>query len=557
MTTIPCSVCRLLVLLALAFGIHALAAEWQWSVTVDQVVSPETGKAPRAFLWIPPDCKQVRGVVVGQHNMEEEPILEHPAFRRTMSEIGFAEIWITPWLDRTFDFNHGAGENFEAMMKKLAAESGYGELEFAPVVPIGHSAAASFPWNFAAWNPGRTLAAVSVSGQWPLFPDRDQDKEQPVLGQHGFDGVPGLVAMGEYEWAEPRFADGAKLRAQHPQWPLSALGEPGGGHFDCSDRKAAFLANYIRTAAKHRLPEVSPMTGPVALKPIDPTKQGWLVSRARMNQGPLAPAAPVGQFQGKPEDAFWAFDEGHARATEKFGAEEKGKQVQLLGYRQKDGITPQNSKLHGQVRLKFEPIDDGLTFKLVGAFLDKVPEGRPEKWTGKPKDAPVAHGNDPEKIRIRRICGPVQQLSPDTFAIRFYRMGMDNKKRSSDLWFFAEHLGDATYRRIIQQAQMGFPLVNKDGKDQAITFPEIPDQKAGVKTVPLRATSSLPGSKVHYYVLAGPAEVVDDDHLAITAIPPRAKSPVTVTVVAWQWGRSLDPKVKSAVPVERSFTIRK
>lgn len=536
--------------------VSLLAAEWQWTATVDQVVSPETGKAPRAFLWIPPNCRQVRGVVVGQHNMEEEPILEHPAFRQVMAEIGFAEIWISPWLDRTFDFTHGAGENFEALMKKLAAESGYGELEFAPIVPIGHSAAASFPWNFAAWNPGRTLAAVSVSGQWPLFPDRDQDKEQPALGNHGFDGVPGLVAMGEYEWAEPRFADGAKLRAQHPQWPLSALGEPGGGHFDCSDRKAAFLANYIRTAAKYRLPEVSPMAGPVELKPIDPMKQGWLVDRVRMDQGPSVKAAPVGQFKGKAEEAFWAFDEGHARATEKFGAEEKGKKVQLLGYRQKEGIVPQNSKLHGQVRLKFEPIEDGLTFKLVGTFIDTVPEGRPEKWTGKPKDAAIEHGNDPEHIRIRRICGPVQQLSFDTFAIRFYRMGMDNKKRSSDLWFFAEHLGDGTYRRIVQQAQLGFPLVNKEGKDQAIDFPEIPDQKAGVKTVPLRTTSSLPGSKVHYYVLAGPAEVVDDDHLVITPIPPRAKSPITVTVVAWQWGRSITPKVKSAIPVERSFTIR-
>jgi hypothetical protein len=47
------------------------AAEWQWSAPVEGVVSDETGKAPRAFLWIPPDCGRVRGVVVGQHNMEE------------------------------------------------------------------------------------------------------------------------------------------------------------------------------------------------------------------------------------------------------------------------------------------------------------------------------------------------------------------------------------------------------------------------------------------------------------------------------------------------------
>ncbi len=549
---------RTIASLALALGCLGLqAADWQWSVTIDPIVSKETGKAPRAFLWIPPNCQQVRGVVVGQHNMEEEPILEHPAFRQVLGEIGFAEIWVSPWLDRTFDFNHGASEHFEAMMKHFAQVSGYSELEFAPIIPIGHSAAASFPWNFAAWNPGRTIAAISVSGQWPLFPDRAKDTEQPELGTHGFDGVPGLVCMGEYEWAESRFADGDKLRNNHPHWPITALGEAGGGHFDGSDRKIAYLAAYIRAAAKYRLPAVSPQTGPVKLNPIDPAKQGWLYERFHANQGPSVPAAPVGQFKGKSENAFWAFDGNLAQATETFSAGEKGKKVQLLGYRQKDGIVPQNKDLHAQVRLKFEPIDDGLTFKVTGAFLDTVPEGRPEKWTGKPKDAPAEHGTDPEHIRISRICGPVQQLAPDTFAIRFYRMGMDNVKRSNDVWLVAEHPGDATYRRIIQQAQMSFPLTNKQGADQTITFPAIPDQTLGVPGILLRATSSLPGSKVHYYVLAGPAEVVNDEYLEITAIPPRAKLPIKVTVVAWQWGRSIDPKVKTAIPVERSFTIDK
>jgi hypothetical protein len=59
---------------------------------------------------------------------------------------------------------------------------------------------------------------------------------------------------------------------------------------------------------------------------------------------------------------------------------------------------------------------------------------------------------------------------------------------------------------------------------------------------------------VHYYVREGPAEV-EGDQLIFTAIPPRAKWPVKVTVVAWQYGRTAEPRVKSAVPVERSFFI--
>ena len=47
----------------------AEAAEWQWSISVKGGVE-KSGPA-RAFLWIPPACDRVRGVVLAQHNMEE------------------------------------------------------------------------------------------------------------------------------------------------------------------------------------------------------------------------------------------------------------------------------------------------------------------------------------------------------------------------------------------------------------------------------------------------------------------------------------------------------
>lgn len=41
-------------------------------------------------------------------------------------------------------------------------------------------------------------------------------------------------------------------------------------------------------------------------------------------------------------------------------------------------------------------------------------------------------------------------------------------------------------------------------------------------------------------------------------IPPgcqRAKFPVKLTVVAWQWGRPVEPRIQSARPVERTLLI--
>ena len=67
-----------------------------------------------------------------------------------------------------------------------------------------------------------------------------------------------------------------------------------------------------------------------------------------------------------------------------------------------------------------------------------------------------------------------------------------------------------------------------------------------------RCAASDAGTKIYYYVLEGPAEV-DGDVLKFTQIPPRAKFPVRVTVVAWQHG--LPGKIKSATPVARAFLI--
>jgi hypothetical protein len=102
---------------------------------------------------------------------------------------------------------------------------------------------------------------------------------------------------------------------------------------------------------------------------------------------------------------------------------------------------------------------------------------------------------------------------------------------------------------------MKIPYRLKEGIEQKITFPDISDQTVETKSVKLNATSDA-GVPVYYYVREGPAEV-DGGILKFTKIPPRAKFPVKVTVVAWQYGRTTDPKLKSAEPVEQAFFINK
>jgi hypothetical protein len=152
---------------SLFVSFSARSAEYQWSVKVKGYISAETNDNPEAFLWIPPDCRQVRAVVVGQHNMCEETIFEHTAFRKTMTELGFAIVWISPGIDQQWDVKNGCQKVFDDMMNALSDKSGYTELKYAPFIPLGHSAMATFPWNFAAWNPERTLAIISYHGDAP------------------------------------------------------------------------------------------------------------------------------------------------------------------------------------------------------------------------------------------------------------------------------------------------------------------------------------------------------------------------------------------------------
>lgn len=524
----------------LVLSAPADAAVYQWSAPVTSVVSSETDEHPRAFLWVPPGCQRVRAVVVGQHNMEEEPIFEAPQFRKGMADLGFAIVWVTPGWQLFFRFDQGADKAFDEMMTSLAAESGYAELATAPIVPLGHSAAASYPWNFAALRPERTLAVVSVSGQWPYY----KDQNTPDWGGRNVDGVPGLVSMGEYEASEKRAEVGLKQRAERPQTALSMIANPGGGHFESSDEKVEYIVLYLKKAAQYRL---TTSTGR-PLKPIDPTKDGWLAPRWRRNEKPEAPAAPVGRYKGDPQNAFWYFDGELARATEKFHELYRAKKDQFAAYVQDDKVAEHNPNLHERVRLRFLPLADGISFKVSGAFHDTAPAG---SWL--PAGTPVGHADGP--VTISRICGPVIQTGPDTWAIHFDRVGTNNKKRSNAICLLASHPGDHQYRRTVQQSVMHFPLRNTEGAEQTISFPQIPDRKADSAPVQLAATSDS-GEPVHYYVREGPAEI-HGNTLALTAIPPRAKFPVKVTVIAWQWGRSIEPKLKSAQPVERTFVIHR
>ncbi len=531
---------------------QSVAAEWQWSVQLPGVVSSETDKPSEAFLWIPSDCTHVRAVVIGTHNMTEETLFENPVFRNGMAEAGIALVWITPGWDMQWNIATGCQEAFEKMMVDLAEVSGYGELKYAPVVPLGHSAMATFPWNFAAWNPDRALAVISLHGDAPRTNLTGYGRENLEWGRtRNIDGIPGLMIEGEYEWWEARVTPALAFRMMYPESCISFLCDAGRGHFDIADRTAAYIALFLKKALQYRLQEGTETDGPITLKRLNP-QDGWLAERWRTAEGrqaesrqvatgklpKRAAAAPYAAYKGDPHDAFWYFDKEMAQLTEAIYKEGMGKEPQFLGVMQQGRLTNYNPDSHVKVSASFLPEADGITFHLKPVY------------TNAEHTALSAHHAAGDPV-ISRICGPVQQVDDTTFTVRFYRMGMNNKRRTNEICLLVSNDGDDRYKSAVQELSFRIPYRNTQGKRQHILFPDIEDVTDTTSSLTLNATSDC-GLPVYYYVKEGPAEV-EGNKLTFTKIPPRSKFPLKVTVVAWQYG--LPDKVQTAEPVERCFYI--
>jgi len=488
--------------------------------------------------------------------MIEMGILEHPIMRKELAKLGIAEVFVAGPFDnwQTASNNEEANRAVDALIKSFAEDSGYRELNVAPVIPMGHSAAATFPWNFAAWNPQRTLAILSIHGDAPETDRTGNSRPNADWGERNIDGIPGLMVMGEYEWWDDRLLPALKFRGAHPKTPLAMLAEPGNGHFNYCDQLVQFLAMFIHKAVEARLPADEALDRAPVLKPVDPAK-GWLVQRWHLNQRRTIEPAPFAKYRGSAKEAFWAFDKEMAWAIQNYFGDQPGKLPQLIGFVQDGKMVTQTESME-QVRLKFEPLDDGVTFHLQPKFLESVESGSKNmaRWTYLPVGSPLGHASGGGPIQIHKITGPVKQVGATTFAASLDRLNSTVDRRNLDMWLWANHPGDEKYKSIVQQVMIKIPPFS-EGAEQHITFPPIPDQLAGARSVELRATSDSK-RKVYYYVREGPAEI-EGDQLKLTKIPPRAKLPVAVTVVAWQLGRDAEPKWQTATPVDRTFLIRK
>lgn len=507
--------------------------EFQFSVEFsNEGIDGKPAHPVTAYLWIPPAARRVRGLVVTQQNVGEQPFVEHPAIRGACSRKDLAIVWCCPAIDLRFERDREAAVAIlEAALRRLGEAAGYPEVATAPWITFGHSTTTTFARNLAEARPARTIAILSAKGGIML----------PTVGS-----FPGVYSGGQFpEWRQPthdwtthgKSLPGLKkireeLRAR---WrPVSYVEEYGGGHFDYTERYLEFLALYLEKACQHRLNRDG------TVRTIE-DGEGWVVDvRPPLPTSPLQLAARASAPDAM-RDAPWFFDRELAEAAVALMDNGRWDRAdQIVAFSNLDG-TPAAFSKSGIV----DPVpcafaEDGVTItRFATTFLERLPDNFTQAGV---KFTHAAAG----ARTIERVSG--------VLAVRDgrYEIALNRGFPETPNFIAVRHPGDATHRPSVQPGR--FVLPNHAGRAQQIEFPAIPDQVLGRTTVPLRATSSA-GLQVRFFVRGGPARVVGDQ-LELLPLPPLARFPVRVAIVAWQLGRGGADPVSAAPMVERSFLLR-
>ena len=446
---------------------------YQWSVELRRYVSNETGKAPVAYLWVPENCQRVKAVILSQQNMTEEAIYKNPNFQTQMKRLGVAMVWVAPAFNNNWAPASGAQQIFEELMPCLADQSGHPEIAKAPIIPLGHSAQATFPWNFAAWNPDRTLCVISFHGDAPRTNLCGYGAANVEWGRNrNIDGIPGLMVEGEYEWWEARVNPALAFRMMYPESCISFLCDTGRGHFDCGDRTANYLAKFIQKAIEQRLEGNGKAIeynadGSAKLKKLNP-KDGYLAERFHADMAGTDGAdkgktpehssarrplpAPYSEYKGDKHDAFWYFDKEMAYLTEARYQETAGKQVQYVGFEYQGKLISYSEKQQGGMAIKLEDAD------VASAVKSKKPiriQLKAVYMDASRHTLTKTHGV--KKPYIEVICGPLKKINDTTFEVYPYEAGWDNLRRSFTAWVVAVADADAQYKGAVQPLRIDLP----------------------------------------------------------------------------------------------------
>lgn len=401
----PVSVFVAVFMLAVSLSVHARTVEFDF----------HTGsEGERAYIRLPRVSKEVRAVLYCHQNMTEEVLFRSPSFCSRMDSLGVAMAFVQRG-SQDWDVTKGCQERFERIMLELADGTGHPEIASAPVIPFGHSAQATFPWNFAAWNPSRTLCIISYHGDAPRTNLCGYGRANIEWGRtRNIDRIPGLMIMGEYEWWEARLLPALAFRMMYPDSRVSFLCDAGKGHFDLCPETQEYIAKFIEKALADPRPE-----------------GGYLYSRWFSD----------GHETSDVHEQFWYQDEEMVALTRSRYAESAGKKMQYVSARVDGRMLQYDSSRH----IKLNAVC-GEVFTVEPVFVD-------ESRNAESDEHAMVHP------RVVLISGPAVQTDEYTFRFDPDYFGKDPERLWSGITVCIEADGDCTYKSAVQELNIQIKAV--------------------------------------------------------------------------------------------------
>lgn len=511
---------------------HKIENEYQFHTSLSFTDANGNQKNTVVYLWVPPKSRQLKGVIIASQNVLEQWLLEHPLIRAACTASDLAIAWGCPgfFVDGKTHYPQINIATIQRFLDSLAFTSGYDELSHIPWLPIGHSGTNNLVSVLVDSVPQKLIAAIKMKGG-PGFNTAN---------------VPVMCNAGEYfEWNQhkedlihpkdsiPNYISIIKERKTKHN-PLTYFFDPNTGHFDCSEALTACIADYITAVCKFRFSD----TNDGGLLPIDLNK-GWITGLPLPGAKSVAPK-PYAQAIDEEKNLPWYFTKQQAELAYQLAFVNFKRKPQMVSFAKQDG-TPAGYTRGIVWPIPYVTEDDGITFTLPAVFLNSVPD------TFLYANTPLQHNqNKPEVILLSGNAKYKKENSFEIFPSRTYK--------AATTYFIIRQNGDDSFRTYISPGQLVLNA-NDKGLPQKISFSPIENITSSAKSFRLKATSdkALP---VRFYVKSGPA-TVKGNKLSITTIPVKAKFPIRVTVVAWQWGRASDPPIQTAPFTEQSFYIFK
>ncbi len=501
-----------------------------------------------AYLWVPPEIKKIRALIVMGNNVPEQRLAGNPKLRELCKELDLAILFTNRSL--LMHFVNGADnsvmtqqekarrhlEYLQQILDDLAEKSGFSELKTVPLIPIGESGHLHLVNHFLNGAEDRVVAGIWLKdNQYHRV-----EKNTPVLAACGSGAEWGFNKSDiNTSWKTKAQSDAKgceNLRLQRLAWPGSLMIEAGSAHFTLTDAMLDAILKYIRGACKARLSD----DGSPKLKKVV-FADGYIARLPGPGvKNPMKPK-PYKNAVGMERALPWYFDRETAQAAYDLADVNWNAKSQIAAFTDKNGnVIPFN--FNGVQRSTPEMEDDAMTFTLHAKMLDVTPRDC--------KDAGKKLEHSPVPPRIEWLCGAAKPLGNNKFQLYIDRNVVNSNDPGAIMLVI--HPGDKDFRLCTMPMYINIPTP-REGREQTIDFPAIPDTDRKVKSITLNAKSDS-GLPVKYFVKYGPA-VVEGNKLIFKDIPENGKFPIEISVVAWQFGRHAGPKIKRAKDVERKFKL--